>query len=149
MSKTKIVAGSIAAVVLFVVVMLGLYLAGVYGGGTVSRKTANFRGQTAAIEKTKANADFRITSYNKFFDLCNGVKSTEEKVTLGEQTVSLFKGTDQETTAIVNLQATKAERINLINEYNSLASRGFTEGQFRDSSLPYQIDPTQEITTCK
>lgn len=130
------------------VALLVIGLVGVYGFGWFQRSTANFRGQTSAIEKTRANANFRIAAYNVFFDDCNGIKAIEAKIAIAEDAVEQFKGTDQHTTAIANLNALRSNRENLIADYNNKASRDFTEGQFRDSKLPYRIDSDQEKTVC-
>lgn len=130
------------------IALLALAFMAVFGVGFFQRSTAGFRGQTSAIEKTKANGNFRIAAYDQFFDLCNAVKATEGKLVIADQAVTDFKGTDQENTAIANKHAIESQRVTLANEYNNKASRSFTEGQFRDSKLPYQIDLTQENTQC-
>lgn len=133
-----------------VVLIVGLAFAfmAVFGVGFFQRTTAGFRGGTSAIEKTKGNGSFRIASYDAFFNLCNAVKAQEEKIPIAEKNVALFKGTDNEATAVANLSAIASERVTLINSYNAKAAGTATAGQFRASSLPFQIDPNQEVTQC-
>lgn len=145
--KGSALAVGVGLALLVIVVVVALM--DVFGVGFFSRATANFRGQTAAIEKTKANADFRLHSYNEFFDLCAGVQASEDRIQIATDTLVRMKGTDQETTAIVNLAAIESERATLVREYNAKASRSFTDGQFRSSNLPYQLDPSrQKETSC-
>lgn len=124
-----------AAILVAILIFLGLF----FGTHLFKRSTANFRGQTEAIEKTKANADFRISSYQMFFSLCASIQSAEDKIKI------FAKDTGEN--AQTNLIAVQSIRSSLIREYNGLATRGFTEGQFRSSNLPYQININGE-TKC-
>lgn len=151
MNKTRIVLIGVGSVLGCIVLSLGLYLAGVYGGGTVQRKTADFRGKTSQIEKTRGNGDYRIAAYNEFFDLCGAVQTQEDRIQIFTAKVArLEKSGDANALADAqtDLDAVTAERAQLIREYNEKATRADTEGHFRASNLPYQIDITKEHTEC-
>lgn len=102
--------------------------------------TADARGRGAAREQIKANGSFRIAAYNDFFNLCAGIQAQEDRIKIFQD--------DPSPNGQVNLRAVQAKRAELIREYNNKASREYTEGQFKDSDLPYRIDPTQEDTQC-
>lgn len=136
--------GIIAVVVIFAIV----FLVGVYGFGFLKRTTADFRGETEAIEETQANGDYRIASYNHFYDLCASVKSLENKI---DNMKSELEKTDKDQRELVlnaSITASKNKRAELINTYNADARKDFTVGQFRASDLPYQLDVDEEETIC-
>lgn len=140
MARIKLVAQGASLAVVSIVgtfalaLMIGLI--GVYGFGWFQRETANYRGQTQAIEQTKADADFRLYSYNTFYDLCSSVQSLEDRIGYAEAKVEVNGSADAQT----ELDALLSRRSQLIRDYNSKASRDFTEGQFRSNDLPYQIN---------
>jgi len=138
----------VVGVIVFFVVLIVVACIGIFGFGWFQRSTADFRGQTAAIEKTKANADFRLRAYDQFYDLCSQVQSLEDRIVIFEGDVKMFEGTSKEAVALTNLHALQAQRSSLIREYNAKASRGFTDGQFRSNDLPYQLDITDKETIC-
>ena len=119
----------------------------VFGFGLFQRGTADFRGETDVIEQTRANADFRIAAYNQFFDLCTSIQGTEGRIaalnteleTADEDRASQIRAT---------LTALNGQRFESIARYNNDAAKDYTVGQFRDSALPYQLDPEEEKTVC-
>lgn len=102
--------------------------------------TADLRGKGSAREQIKANGSFRIAAYNEFFDLCGAVQAQEDRL-------RIFADDDSENGRI-NLRAVEAKRAELIREYNNKASRGYTEGQFRASDLPYRLNINDKETEC-
>lgn len=134
--------GGFAVVAIVGVVILTLLISSmaIFGWGFWTRSTADYRGQTAAIERTKADADFRISSYQKFFDLCGRVQAQEDRIRILADSTSPNAATD--------LVAVRSIRADLVREYNNLATRDFTEGQFRASQLPYQLAIDNEETSC-
>ncbi len=138
----------VVGIIVFFVLFIIIASVGIFGFGWFQRSTADFRGQTAAIEKTKANADFRLHAYNQFYDLCSQVQSLEDRIIIFSGDVERFAGTSKEAEALTNLHAIEAQRSTLIREYNAKASRGFTDGQFRSNDLPYQLDVTDKETIC-
>lgn len=144
--KSTIKGASVGLVALvgFLVLCLVVGLIGVYGFGWFQRETANYRGETQAIEQTKANADFRLNSYNLFFDLCGDVQSLEDRIGYAESKAAATGTTDAQT----ELDALRSRRSQLVREYNAKASRDFTEGQFLSTNLPYRLDINNKETQC-
>lgn len=130
----------LAGLVAVVVVGLVLGLMSVYGVGWFSRTTADYRGKTGVINKTRGDSTYRIAAYDHFYDLDARIKA------LGVQVCEMKAGggglpADQVKT---NVLALKNQRINLVEEYNADARKAGTLGQFRASDLPYQIDINQD-----
>lgn len=141
------VAVAAAAVVMLFAIIVGAM--GVFGFGWFQRGTADFRGETEAIENVQADGDFRIAAYQQFFDLCAEVQSVEDRIGQMENTLANAEpGSTRADEAQTNLDALRATRSQLVRDYNSLASRDFTEGQFRDRDLPYQLNINSEETQC-
>lgn len=142
-SKGVLVAIGVGATL--IIVGLVLTAMAVFGFGAFSRSTANFRGETAAIERTRANAQFRLQAYQGFFDRCAAIQAAEDQARIYRDRLD---DAPDNAEARTNLDAVLANRARLIRSYNADATADFTEGQFLDNALPYQIDPTQENTRC-
>lgn len=103
--------------------------------------TAPIEGRVGAQEQIQS-APHRIVAYNHFFDLCAGVRADE--VSLDAQNDQLKATTDefQRNRIQTNITGLTGHRAGLIEEYNANARKDYTEGQFRDSDLPYQLPTT-------
>ncbi|OGZ61467.1 MAG: hypothetical protein A2932_01675 [Candidatus Spechtbacteria bacterium RIFCSPLOWO2_01_FULL_46_10] len=102
--------------------------AGIYGRGEAQRQIQS--------------APHRIAAYNHFFDLCAGVRIDEQSL---EAQAAQLEATDdsfQRTRIQTNITGLIGHRASLIEEYNANARKDYTEAQFRDSDLPYQIPAT-------
>lgn len=133
----------------FLALVLLLMVVFTFGAGEWIRATAGFSGKTQQINQTRGNGTYRIAAYDHFFDLCASVQ--DQEVTISAQKIELADPhTTQDRAAQIraNLAALEANRGELINHYNADAAKTATQGQFRSSHLPYQLDPTQEHTTC-
>lgn len=137
---SKAVAAAIAFGVVLIIVGLIFATMAIFGIGTFQRSTANFRGKTSQIEKTRANGDYRIANYDWFFAQCGAIQAKEDQIEVFAEDTSPI--------GEANLRAVKASRASLIRAYNAKATAEGTSGQFRSSDLPYQIQPSQEKTTC-
>ena len=138
----------ITIAVFAVVIAVALFLAAVYGGGLMQRLTADFRGETGQIEQTQADADYRISAYDQFYDKSAGIQTLESKITnLSDE---LEETEDEQRKSVLNtsITASKNKRAELINEYNADARKEATRGQFKASDLPYEVDINEEETTC-
>jgi hypothetical protein len=135
---------------LLLIVVIALSTMAIFGFGLFQRGTADFRGKTQQIEQTKANGSYRIASYEKFFDECAAVQDDEASITsLKEELSGNPKPSDSRIGQInASLTALRASRVEKINHYNADARKTATEGQFRASDLPYQLDKTNEETSC-
>lgn len=136
----------LSAIAIAVVIAIGLI--GVYGFGWFQRSTADFRGETAALEDIQADPNSRISAYNHFFSLCQSIQSHE--TTIKSLEAELEQGVSDSRKEQIRgaITANKSQRDSKINEYNSDARRDYTVGQFRDADLPSELDISAEETTC-
>lgn len=107
---------------------------------------APWKGKLEARQQTQGSGAYRIAAYDQFFDDCNAIKAKERII--GNFQEELEGAADQRA---VQLQAAITAEFNareeLIAEYNSNAAKEDTRGGFRDSGLPYEIDP-EGVTEC-
>ena len=131
------------------VVIIALSIMAIFGIGLFQRSTADFRGETGQIERIQADPDYRIASYDAFFDKCAAVQSKEAQIKNLEREL---EDTDPSTARTERLQssitALRNSRAELITEYNADASKEDTRANFLASSLPYQLDTNNEETPC-
>lgn len=122
----------------------------IFGWGFFQRSTADFRGKTGQIERTKADPNYRIAAYDQFYDLCGDIQAKEDQIrntqkrSAGGTTTGGF--TQQQKDAI--LLALQNSRAELVRQYNADARKADTLAHFRASDLPYKIDIDNEETTC-
>lgn len=141
-------AGTVAASAVVLVIVLIIGAMWVFGVGMFRRETADFRGGTRATEQIHANGQYRIAAYDRFFAECSQVQA------LGDQMANLQAELDATTDQLrrqdlaTSMTALRNQRVEAIRTYNADASRTGTVGQFRDSQLPYHIDPTAKDVTC-
>lgn len=123
-----------------------LYVIGVFAFGGAGWITAPFRGEADERENTVGSGDFRQTTYEEFFDLCEAVQNAEGTIqALQEERRSASETrTTQIDQSITALQAT---RIESVNAYNSKAAQEH-RAPFRDKDLPVRLDAGAERTTC-
>ena len=137
-------AGITLAVLVGIAVLAG-------AGWAIRYFTAPIEGRVGAQERIQS-APNRIAQYNHFFDLCAGVRADE--AALERQTEQLQTETDafQRTRIQTNISGLTGHRASLIEEYNANARKDYTDAQFRDSDLPYQLPSTAwvkgERTSC-
>lgn len=143
---TKWVIGGAALVL---VVTLTIAAMAIFGVGWFQRSTADFRGETAALEDILADPNRRISAYEHFFDLCASVQGHEVTIRALEVELEDPATTDKRAEQIRGaVTANQAARDSKILEYNVDASRDYTIGQFRDADLPHKLDINEEETTC-
>jgi len=124
--------------VCFVACVWGL-VAGIWGLGVA---TAGIYGRGEARKQIQS-ADFRIAAYNHFYNQYSSIKSLEGQIgELAKQLDVLEAGTRDYSYALTNLTGVKNLRHQAIQQYNADARKSYTEGQFRASDLPYQIEDT-------
>lgn len=146
MKQALQVAGWIAGAFVVVLTVMTLFT---FGAGQWVRETAGWSGKTEQIRQTRGNAGFRIAAYDHFYDLCASVQDQEVTITSQKAELDDPATTPSRASQIrANLSALTANRGELINHYNADARKNATSGQFRASDLPYQLDPTEERTTC-
>lgn len=142
--------GGLGVLVIVGVFVLSILLASmsIFGWGWFQRSTADFRGQTDAIEQTKANADFRLSAYNSFFSQCSAIQGDEGRLKAQQGLLEQISDPAERSRILANIAALEGSRVAKIRSYNADAAKSFTDGQFRDSKLPYQINPDQKETQC-
>jgi hypothetical protein len=103
--------------------------------------TAELRGRGDAHVQLNS-ASYRIAAYDHFFEQCSSIQGTEGSI--DALIAQLAEAKSQRTKDLVNssLAGAKAIRLQAINDYNADARKNYTEGQFRDSDLPYYIEPS-------
>ncbi|MEU1259385.1 hypothetical protein ABZ445_39515 [Streptomyces chartreusis] len=123
-----------------------LYVIGAFAFGGAGWITAPFRGEAEKRENTVGSGEFRQTTYEQFFDLCEAAQNAEGTIqALQEER----KGASEtrKTQIDQSITALKATRIESVNEYNSKA-RQEHRAPFRDKDLPYRLDAGAGRTTC-
>lgn len=134
---------TIAGIVLLALV----YVAGVFAWGGASWSTAPFRGENEARDRTVGSGEFRISTYEEFFDLCAAVETKEDEITALQDELDTKPSeyrTEQINTSLTALRATRSE---LVNDYNA-KSRQEHRKAFRDAGLPAELDTDAKETTC-
>ncbi|MFD4504216.1 hypothetical protein [Streptomyces sp. NPDC058457] len=123
-----------------------LYLIGVFAFGGAAWVTAPFRGAAEQRGNTVGSGEFRQTTYEEFFDLCEAVQNAEGtiKVLQEERKTASETRTAQIDQSITALRAT---RIESVNDYNSKAAQEH-RAPFRDKDLPYRLDVGAKRTKC-
>lgn len=120
----------------------------VFGWGAFTRATADFRGETGQIERTRADADYRIANYDHFFDLCASVQSKEATIDSLEQELETDPREQRAEQIQATLTAVRASRAEAINQYNADAAKEATAAQFRASNLPPKLSIDEGETEC-
>ena len=144
----KVVAAIIGALLLIVVIVVGVYF-------TVWH-TAEPRGAISAREQIVANADFRIHSYDHFFDQCAYIQTQQAKLDnnysallameeagVNESDPDRYWKKYDEVTAITNILESGA------NNYNADSDKEGTRGQFKEVCLPDKVNPQDAVTQAK
>lgn len=118
-----------------------LLVAVVAGGWAFTYYTADVRGRISANETIKSGAS-RIANYEHFFNLCAAIQSNEAQIDSLTENLGTAVDNDDRARIQASLAGVKAVRFSGIAQYNADAAKSYTQGQFRDSSLPYQIPAT-------
>ncbi|PXY21148.1 hypothetical protein [Prauserella muralis] len=140
--------GGVALAAVALIVAAAIAAMAIFGWGWFKRSTAEFRGTTEQRERTVADPDYRITAYDRFFDLCAAVQSKEATLAALQDELGTEPPTTRVTQIRANLTAVTAARAADINQYNADAEKAGTAGQFRASNLPYRLDINDKETQC-
>ena len=144
----RIAGKTIALWVMGVALLIALGFIAVYGFGWFQRSTADFRGETAALEDIQADPNSRISAYEHFFSLCASIQGHEETIKALEAELAQGVSESREEQIRGAITANKSQRDGKIREYNLDAQRDYTAGQFRDADLPEHLDIEAEETQC-
>lgn len=137
----KVFGLSVGAFIATILVVLLAGTAVMFATGTVQRWTANWRGETAQIEKVKADPNYRIANYERFYDRAAAIEALEVKACAMKVNTSLPE--DQRET---NVLALENQRITLVTQYNADARKNDTRANYLASDLPYEF---QMEYTCR
>jgi hypothetical protein len=144
----KIVLAGIAGFLGLVLLVVILHVTGVYVFGGVQRSTADYRGETDVIEKTRADGDYRIAAYETFYDQCAAIQAKQATVQQLEDQLENAETNDDREWINRTLTGIRASLNSDITKYNADARKEDTQGHFRASDLPYQIDLNDKEVSC-
>ena len=119
--------------------VLLLVASAIWGFGVV---TAPIFGSGEAYKEIQSS-DFRIQAYQTFFNQCASIQGLEGQI--DELVVALGyyeRGSREYNITVTSIAGVKGARHQAIAKYNQDALKNWTEGQFRDNNLPYQISDT-------
>jgi hypothetical protein len=138
MSTGKAIALSILGLVGFIVLWLAVASA-IWGFGVA---TAGIFGRGEAHKEIQS-ADFRIQAYQTFFNQCASIQGLEGQIDeLIAARESYERGSREYNITVTSIAGVKGARHQAITKYNQDTRKNWTEGQFRDADLPYQIPDT-------
>ncbi|OGZ62567.1 MAG: hypothetical protein A3H51_00975 [Candidatus Spechtbacteria bacterium RIFCSPLOWO2_02_FULL_38_8] len=132
-NRKAIITGIFVFVALWLVVVaiwgLGVATAGIYGRGEA--------------HKDIQSADFRIQAYQTFFNQCASIQGLEGQIDELTTALEYYQpGSREYNITVTSIAGVKGARHQAIARYNQDALKDWTEGQFRDADLPYQIPDT-------
>ena len=136
-------------VVLFVVMPVVLIIAIVVGVWAVRYYTAETRGKITATEEIQS-AEFRIYSYDHFFDICGAIRTNEANLDLQTDILDGFvsagfgPGDDKYDKQMQNVAAQSRFLRRLKEDYNQDADKEGTRGQFKAECLPPEVSTDYE-----
>ena len=86
----------------------------------------------------------RISKYNHFFNLCQEIQSTEDKINNTYQQIKTTTDEDWKNKLRRNLNGLKNQRSDLARQYNADVSKEYTKARFKSSKLPWSVSTTYE-----
>lgn len=135
----KNVATAIGLVVVFFVVLLAP-IGFIWGFQWV---TAPFRGALGAREQIQANGSFRIQAYQGFFNQCASIQALEGDIDAQTKALDTISDSQRKEIVQANIAALNGARSGAIFRYNQDSLKNWTEGQFKDNDLPYQLSTAE------
>ena len=134
---------SIVAVLIFMTIVWGIVLFGfglrVATAGIVGRGQAHIQIQSGSN---------RIAQYDKFFNECASIQGLEGQIKEQQNLLGTAVTEADRSRISANLAGVAGLRHIAIAQYNANARKNYTDGQFRDSDLPFQISDGGNATSC-
>ena len=96
-------------------------------------------GQLEMREQIKSGAT-RIQAYNYFFDLHAAIQAYDIQLKALQEQLEATRGEEEKERIRASIAGLKGQRARATNQYNADARKDYTIGQFRDWSLPYQLE---------
>lgn len=139
MSKVAIAGIVVGVLGAFVLLGFGLY----YGGIGANKVQANYnkRVVTSRVQKDVRQPGFARTVYERFFELCAGVQTSEASLEQQYAQLDTADTPEDRTRIRINIGGLVATRADAANTYNAAAAE-YTRGQFLADSLPATISAT-------
>lgn len=126
----------VTLIILAAIVLICAIVGGVWGFRYLFAETG---GKITAQEEIQS-AEFRIFSYDHFFNLCAEIQSQQALYDSQYELLQLREqGTDTYDKQLTVLSVIKPHIASLIYQYNADADKEYTRGQFRASCLPERI----------
>lgn len=91
----------------------------------------------------------RIQKYNQFFDLCSVIQTNKTQLRTQKDMLEMAESADERQRIRATIAGVKAQLNRNVNQYNADSHKEYTAARFKASSLPYEINASQEIITCK
>lgn len=143
---------AIVSAVVVAAVVIAFLAIHVFGFGWFSRLTADFRGETAVIERVHANPNYRIANYDHFYDLCAAIQADEDRIANLEQELASRLDRDDISFRVSQIEssltAIRNSRSAKIRQYNADAHKTETRANFLASDLPFELDQARSTTLC-
>lgn len=111
----------------------------VAGGWAFRYYTAEIRG-TVGAEEDIQSADYRVYSYDHFFDMYANIQSFDDQIRNQEELIETLTDEEEIQRYRKNINALRNRKASVVRQYNADARKEETTGQFRDDGLPYQIE---------
>lgn len=135
------------------IVLIGLIPVGVIAfglaimflSGSLSMLTAPFRGEVDKVEQIEGDGGYRIDSNDKFYDLCGDIASKQDEIELLQEQADTATTPEEQERLRGAVTANRIMLNQMVEGYNADARNTYTKGQFRNSDLPYQIDPEEDV----
>jgi hypothetical protein len=118
--------------------VLGISIA-IVGGYALRYYTSPVRGSIEAYQQIQSG-EMRISAYNHFFDLYAAIKSYETTLNALNDNLKQVTSDSEKERILATIAGLKGQRARAIAQYNVDARKSYTIGQFKDWSLPYQIN---------
>lgn len=119
--------------------VLGFLVIVILGGWFWRYYTAPIEGRVGAQQQIQS-AEQRITAYNYFFDLYGAIKSYDGALKALQEQLLQVSGPEEKDRVLATIAGLKGQKARAIEQYNVDARKSYTIGQFKDWSLPYQLE---------
>lgn len=133
-------------------ILIGLLLiASIPVGWFIKYQTADIRGKVDANEKIKADGNFRIGAYDRFYDQCASVQAIELQLRAAQEEAKINKDPRRAGQIRINITGLTNARADAVTSYNGDARKSYTSGQFKASDLPSELpieSPVEGVTPC-
>lgn len=101
-------------------------------------------------EQTIGSGAYRISAYDRFYDDCGAARTTQQNLASAKVQAQEARNEGADAGRLMQLDANVTALQNTlngqVNSYNADARKADTRAHFRASDLPYQLDPSKEIT---